>query len=162
LKPRSKFILKSLFFVQFKAKWFKLGFNIPLKLRDLAKLYFFELIMTKLNFKISYNVISVTSPLLQYGKSCKITSQDFPLWALPNQNFWLSQCPREWGNFPTLPHVQEPIVFLQLRSFEALKFQLSNLFGQISYIQYWGNSQIFLWHIYALKLFCCNKVSYLV
>jgi len=37
-----------------------------LKLRNLAKLWFFKLIMTKVNLKISYDVISVTSSLLRH------------------------------------------------------------------------------------------------
>jgi len=41
-----------------------------LKLRDLAKLRFFKLIMMKSNFKkISYDVISVTPSLLRHRKT---------------------------------------------------------------------------------------------
>jgi len=40
-----------------------------LKLRDLAKLWFFKLIMTKSNLKICYDVISATSLLLRHRKT---------------------------------------------------------------------------------------------
>jgi len=51
-----------------------------LKFRDLAKLWFFKLIMTKLNVKNGYDVISVTSsPLRQRKNITKITSQFFPI-----------------------------------------------------------------------------------
>jgi len=46
-----------------------------LKLRDLNKLWSFKLIMTKSNFKISYDVIVITSPKIV----TKLTSQDFSI-----------------------------------------------------------------------------------
>jgi len=76
---------------------FDFGF---LKLRDLAKLCFLKLIMSKSNFrKISYNVISVTSSFLRHRKTSSnyfetTRSQGhkiFLFWDPPNQNFWLRQ-----------------------------------------------------------------------
>jgi len=61
------------------------SFNIgDLKFRDLAKLCFFKLIMTKSNFKNSNDVISATLSPLHHRK----TSQFFQSL---NQNFWLRQ-----------------------------------------------------------------------
>jgi len=68
---------------------YHLNFNIgALKLRDLAKLWIFQLIMKKSNFKeISYDVIIITSP----KNVTKLTSQKFSILGYPNQNFWLRQ-----------------------------------------------------------------------
>jgi len=57
-------------------------FNLgDLKLQDLAKVWFFKLIMTKSNFKKTrYDVISVTSSLFHHPKNVtKLMSQDFSI-----------------------------------------------------------------------------------
>jgi len=60
-----------------------------LKFRDLAKLCFFKLIMTKSNLKNSYDVISVTSLPLRHRKMSPINVTIFSKLGLSNQNFWL-------------------------------------------------------------------------
>jgi len=47
--------------------------NSDLKFRDLAKLCFFKLIMTKSKFKNSYNVISVTSAVTEKRHQNNVT-----------------------------------------------------------------------------------------
>jgi len=60
-------------------------------LRDLAKLGFFKLIMSKSSFKKSYEfIVRITWPknVITSPKN-QLTSQDFSFWAPHNKNFWL-------------------------------------------------------------------------
>jgi len=73
----------------FSDKFSKFDFG-DLKLRDFAKLCFFELIMTKSNFKKSV----MTTSLLRHGKtSPNYRHNIFTFCPPPNQNFWLRQRP---------------------------------------------------------------------
>jgi len=65
-----------------------------LKLRNLAKLWFFKLIRTKLNLKKSImtsfsDIIAITSPKKHHQNN---VTQFFYFAPAPNQIFWLRQC----------------------------------------------------------------------